>query len=150
MTEPRELTFTTTEVTEALQGMLAPETVVNLLRGYDEKRRTEKSEIDRFQRMANVIHAYDEIVLLEQEGGTVPSKNRIIKAAADYLGYIANSEILDLTDEKMRKVAASIIGTQDLDMKSVNAIIEIKQELEAQGFVFGNNNQGEDIDVSTD
>lgn len=138
--------FTPEEIIEAFSGIVESKIASEALDRY----RSNRNEAVRLHYLTVIIDSFSDLQVNLAEGGITPSKIQIIQAAVHYSEHTADTTVLDAADAKMRQVAESIVRTQNVDAETANMIIEIKQELEAQGFAFGNTNQGEDIDVSTD
>ncbi len=106
--------FTPDQITEAFEGVLQPEAVADVLRRYDEQRRAGEAERVRMERMVNVITAYDELLLLDVEGGNEdPRPEPIMDAASDYLVLVKNKEVIDEVDAKARLASLYVIASLD-------------------------------------
>ncbi len=101
------------DITEAFDGIIAPEEVKSVMERFIERKRAEEQEVARMQRMIDIIDEFDEVLLLEREDGKIVKPDSMLYTAADYLHNLRGQPIIDDLDEKARLLSLYMLATFD-------------------------------------
>jgi hypothetical protein len=156
MKESRDPTFSIEEVAEALDGVIAPEIVIDSLKRYIEMKHMSEAELARMEHMIAIVDEYDEIVQFDNERGSMMYPDRILNAASDYLHHTHGQVSVDELDQNTRYAATYILkvlglaGELPAELQKEQLLFdEIKHELLQQGFVLKLTNEDNVRDVPT-
>jgi hypothetical protein len=140
--EPRDERFTMEEVVEALDGIVETEVAANALKVYLERKQADEVELAKMKRIIAIIDEYDEVILLDREGGNTISPDRIVSASRDYLSHSQGRNSVDELDQDVYHSATYILKAVGRDAKLADELRKeeslfnkIKRELLERGFV---------------